>query len=260
MPHPATPLFPHHGEAEEWRPVPGWEDLYAVSDWGRVRSFHAGAGSGKRGGLLKPWLTHGYKVVGLCRGGHSERWPVHQLVALAFLGPCPPGEQVRHGPNGKLDNRASELCYGTSAENNGPDKVRDGTINQGERHGIAKLTDAIVAECRVRHGAGETQLSLAREFGVDRAAMNHAIRGLTWTHVAEPPPVKRVRPVKAPGPGKGWRSGKTHCDNGHEFTPENTYIRPPTKAKPNPRRDCKICRRDRNNKSARKMRAQKLAA
>lgn len=31
---------------------------------------------------------------------------------------------------------------------------------------------------------------------------------------------------------------KTHCDNGHEFSPENTYIRP------DGYRTCKICHRD----------------
>ena len=33
---------------------------------------------------------------------------------------------------------------------------------------------------------------------------------------------------------------KTHCKNGHEFTPENTYIRPST----NGNRACRACRRE----------------
>lgn len=251
------------GEAERWLPVVGWEGLYEVSSLGRVRSLPRAPRPGRRGysgRILKPWLTvHDYKVVGLCRPGHQEHRPVHRLVAAAFIGPCPPGQEVRHGPGGKLDNRASQLCYGTSAQNHA-DRHRDGISNQGERHGFAKLTDAIVAECRRRHAAGETQLSLAREFGVNKSVMHHAIWGITWTHVTEPVPVKRGRVTKPLGPGKGWRSGQTHCSEGHEFTPANTYIRPPTTAKPNPRRDCKICRRERRNKSAAKMRAQKRAA
>lgn len=33
---------------------------------------------------------------------------------------------------------------------------------------------------------------------------------------------------------------KTHCKNGHEFTPENTYRAPNTHV----RRDCRVCRRE----------------
>jgi hypothetical protein len=228
-----------------------------------VRSLPRDSRPGRRGHegqILKPWLTvHGYEVVGLYRPGFNQRKAVHQLVAEAFIGPCPPGEEVRHGPNGKPDNRASQLCYGTRKQNHA-DKHRDGTSNQGERHGIAKLTDAIVAECRIRHAAGETQESLADEFGVNKATMHHAIRGMTWGHVSEPVPVKPEPAVKVPGPGKGWRINQTHCGEGHEYTPENTYIRPPTSARPNPRRDCKICRRQRRIDSAARVRARKLAA
>ena len=254
--------FPDDGEAERWLPVVGWERFYEVSSIGRVRSLPRLSVNGRRwygGKILKPWLTHGYEVVGLYRPGFHEHKQVHQLVAAAFIGPCPPGQQVRHGPNGKSDNRASHLCYGTSADNHA-DRLRDGTSNQGERHGLAKLTDVVVADCRIRHAAGETQSSLASEYGVSKAVMHHAIRGTRWAHVSESVPAKRVPAVKPPGPGKGWRAGQTHCSEGHEFTPENTYIRPPTKAKPNPRRDCKTCRGVRRNESAARVRARKQAA
>lgn len=48
--------------------------------------------------------------------------PVHQLVMLAFTGPCPAGQEVRH-LNGQDDNRWVSLCYGTHAENE-RDKLR----------------------------------------------------------------------------------------------------------------------------------------
>lgn len=40
--------------------------------------------------------------------------------------------------------------------------------------------------------------------------------------------------------GKNMHDGKTHCKNGHEFTDENTYIRPDTG-----HRQCRTCRRER---------------
>jgi hypothetical protein len=41
---------------------------------------------------------------------------------------------------------------------------------------------------------------------------------------------------------RGFYASKTHCKHGHEYTPENTY------RKPNGRRDCRICIRDRQRK------------
>jgi hypothetical protein len=43
---------------------------------------------------------------------------------------------------------------------------------------------------------------------------------------------------------RGRLASQTHCVNGHEYTPENTYIRPKTVAS----RDCRICRADRVRK------------
>lgn len=45
---------------------------------------------------------------------------------------------------------------------------------------------------------------------------------------------------------------KTHCDHGHKFTPENTYVRPSNTRT----RECRICRRE----SVRRAEAKKRAA
>lgn len=178
---------------ERWLPVADWEDLYEISNLGHVRGLFRmvtihdrrnGSYTRPRGGaVLKPWLsTHGYETVRLCRGRYHEHWTVHQLVAAAFIGPCPAGMEVRHGPNGPLDNRASQLRYGSHQENLGPDRARDGTTIRGEQHVGAKLTEAIVAECKRRYAAGERQTALASEFGVSRRAISKAISGENWHH------------------------------------------------------------------------------
>lgn len=40
----------------------------------------------------------------------------------------------------------------------------------------------------------------------------------------------------------------THCSRGHEYTPENTYWRPPSGSTPNGRR-CRICRSDQKRRA-----------
>jgi hypothetical protein len=122
---------------EEWRDIPGYEDMYQVSDLGRVRSLDrvVPQKNGPRkckGRILKPAVnTTGYYHVMLGRGG-SHRGSrnshlVHALVVLAFIGPRPEGHDVRHGELGKLNNSASNLSYGTRTENNN-DRWRDGTM------------------------------------------------------------------------------------------------------------------------------------
>jgi NUMOD4 motif len=169
---------------ETWLPVPGWEGLYEVSDLGRIRSLKRGTVSGVRGGrILSQHLRRRYLAVLLSRPGTRFTVNVHRLVLAAFAGPCPQGQQTRHGRGGALDNRLVNLSYGTPAENMA-DKVRDGTVGHigpsGERNGNAKLTAAIVDECRSCRAAGVTIAALARLHGVDQSTMSVALAGKTW--------------------------------------------------------------------------------
>jgi hypothetical protein len=184
--------------AERWLAVPGHEGLYEVSDCGRVRSLDRTVESANRWGDLqrsirgrvlrqRPSGSHGYLAVALWKDGRRKFHYVHRLVGEAFLGPLPPGKQTRHGPRGKLDNWLTNLCYGTPEEDH-QDKLRDGTFRHGHvtgsAHHSAKLTAEIAAECRRRNAAGETQVVLAREFGVTQGTISLVIRGQTWRHAS----------------------------------------------------------------------------
>jgi hypothetical protein len=171
-------------------PIPGYEGFYEASDLGRVRSLPhrvktAVTPSGWRispGRVLRATQLPGNRhLVTLTREGRRRSWFVHQLVALAFIGPYPPGMQVRHGTAGRGDDRLANLCYGTPAENVA-DQVRDGTraIIAGELHHHSKLTLQIIAECRVLHEAGESYSALGRRFGVSRTTISAALRGINW--------------------------------------------------------------------------------
>ena len=49
----------------------------------------------------------------------------HRLVMFAFVGPCPPGQEVRHLDGDKLNPSLDNLVYGTRSENM-RDMVRHG--------------------------------------------------------------------------------------------------------------------------------------
>ena len=118
---------------ECWLPYPGFEGFYEVSDLGRIYSYprHTTRG-GLRGARISVW---GYHVITLSVNGiHYER-RVARMVLETFTGPCPPGQEACHGPGRPLDDRWPNLSWGTREKNQGPDRVRDGTSNQGERCG-----------------------------------------------------------------------------------------------------------------------------
>lgn len=57
-------------------------------------------------------------------------------------------------------------------------------VSRGEGHPLAKLSASIVREVRARYLAGESQVALAAELGLTRSALQSAISGRTWKHVA----------------------------------------------------------------------------
>jgi hypothetical protein len=175
-------------EAERWLPVVGWEGFYEVSDLARVRSLPRRTRSGMRGGriLKQNPRRAGYMQVGLSREGEAANYDVHVLVAAAFLGPRPEGEEVCHKNPGKLDNRASALEWGTRAKNVGPDRLRDGQDNRGERSGVAKLTWESVADIRRRVAGGESQRSVARLYGISFQNVSMIVTGKTWIDAEGP--------------------------------------------------------------------------
>jgi hypothetical protein len=175
---------------ERWLPVIRYEGLYEVSDLGRVRSLDRLVGGSRgpasqisRGRILKPCLgRRGYLHVSLSRDGNVEHCDIHLLVLEAFVGPPKPGQEGRHGPNGKLNNRLTELCWGTRPENCA-DKLRDGTDNQGMKHANAKLTDIKVREIRTRAAQGEVYRLIAADYNVSVSNISLVVRREAWTHV-----------------------------------------------------------------------------
>lgn len=175
----------------EYRDVPGFPG-YCVGDDGTVWSCWS---RGCKPRLLDEWhrskpTIHksGYPYVTLNR---EYRFYVHQLVLLAFVGPCPPGKEVRHENGRPADCRVSNLLYGTHAENM-QDAIRHGTSNASElgrkQRGVlnnkAKLNDELVRAVRRRLNAGEPGRHIAISLNVSESTVSLIKRGRIWTHVA----------------------------------------------------------------------------
>lgn len=111
---------------ENWKPIEGYENLYEVSDFGRVRRLEGKVKSGlknsgyqtNRGRTLKQNLKrNGYLTVDLSKGNEVRTSSVHRLVAKTFIPnpqnlPC-----VNHINANKRDNRAENLEWCTAKQN-----------------------------------------------------------------------------------------------------------------------------------------------
>ena len=104
---------------EIWRDVVGYKGIYQISNLGGIRSLDRISCIGRKlkGRTLKSGLaSNDYLCVSLSNVKVKTR-TIHQLVCESFIGPCPEGMEVCHGPNGKLDNSLANLRYGTRSEN-----------------------------------------------------------------------------------------------------------------------------------------------
>lgn len=138
---------------------------YEVSDLGRVRSWKTGSPQ-----ILRPAANRkGYLHLDIS-GSHCY---VHRLVAVAFLGPCPPDCEVMHGDHSPANNSVDNLRYGTASQNN------IASVLSGRRR--QKLD---VVTIRMIRASTDPHKTLASQLGVSSTLIRSVRARRAWAHVA----------------------------------------------------------------------------
>ena len=170
--------------AEQWLPVVGYEDTYAVSNLGRIMRT-ASADNSKAGRILHLYNKRGYLQVVLTQNNYQRWYGVHKLVAEAFICPRPPGKQVNHKDGDKLNNTPDNLEWVTCAENHAHRRQVLGMSNKGEHNGRALLTAEHVVEIRQLYDAGNHSWdNIAKLYGVNPATIGAIAKRRNWKHIA----------------------------------------------------------------------------
>ena len=134
---------------EIWRPVVGYEGLYEVSSYGRVRSLDRYVKSCyeayrlHKGKVLSPGKDKdGYLFVNLYCNGKVHKRFAHRLAAQAFISNPDNLPMVNHKDEDKTNNSVENLewcnakynnTYGTRQNN-----VRDTAIKNGNWSGLSR--------------------------------------------------------------------------------------------------------------------------
>jgi HNH endonuclease len=174
-------------EQVEWKQIERFEGYRFGSD-GRIQtrwgSARGGTHAAKHRTLTDNWFdvkAHvtrtGYRRVNILEGTKARRAQVHRLILEAFVGECPPGMECRHLDSNPLNNRLSNLAWGTPRENS-LDQVRNGS------HPTAKLTEDDVRSIRAEYVKRKNSAMLAKKHNLCISAIQRIVTRKTWKHVA----------------------------------------------------------------------------
>lgn len=92
--------------------IPGYQG-YKINTYGDIITKVSNT-------FLKPWIHKGFKQyfrIKLTANGIRKCFSIHELVALAFIGPRPKGMVVHHRDGNTFNNHVSNLEYCTHAQN-----------------------------------------------------------------------------------------------------------------------------------------------
>ena len=157
--------------AESWKPIPGFESCYEVSNmggiWALASDCKAHLWNSRNGGMY----------VKLYSGGVETMPQVHILVATSFVANPNPTRNtyVKHLNGNKKDNRAENLVWAHKSELISMLRGR-AVVDQSP----PKLTHDEVAEIRVGIDAGIPMRTLAREYNTGICNIRTIARGDSW--------------------------------------------------------------------------------
>lgn len=170
---------------DEWWPLAGYQGYYEINRKGQIRSLIKGR---RQGQILREQSGGGpYKRIRLAKDGVVSNHYIHRLVALTFLPNPEELSQVNHKDGNHTNNCVDNLEWSSPSDNQKHAyRVLKRTVTRGSKVGRSKLLEHEVAAIKRRIRQGETNASIACDFGVDGRTISEIKVGRTWTHIPWP--------------------------------------------------------------------------
>jgi len=173
---------------EKWKDITGFEELYEVSNYGKIRSLDKYVSTGikhqqkilRKGKVLSLATDrYGYKVVSLTKNHKKHSVTVHRIVAKQYVDNPNNYPVINHKNTIKNDNHYKNLEWCTVKHNN-THAAQNNLFPFGEKHHKTKLTTKEVRLIRVEYKNGISSYKLADKYKVSRPTINNIINGKTW--------------------------------------------------------------------------------
>lgn len=184
-------------EIEIWKAIEGYEGLYEVSNFGRVKSLNKYI-KNKYGSFSlrkEKFLSINYHKtknkkrvnchVSLTKDYITKTYLVARLVGFAFVDNTENKPEINHKDGNTLNNYVNNLEWTTSSENQlhafriGLQKSR-----KGEDNNFSKLTKKEVIEIKNKYIPRlYTQDRLAKEYNVKRNTISYIVNNINWKDV-----------------------------------------------------------------------------
>lgn len=176
---------------EQWLPVDGFNGIYEVSSFGRLKSCARPKKTKGNGIAYLPERIRipnvkreGYAFFSLYRESRYKLMYLHRIVAIAFIENPLNLPQVNHIDGDKLNNCASNLEWVSASDNCRHAIANDLYVQaKGESAGNAALTEADVLEIRRMASCGVMHKDIAEIYPVGRKAITKIVNRQRWKHI-----------------------------------------------------------------------------
>jgi hypothetical protein len=165
---------------EKWKLINGTNEMYKVSDDGRVFSLFSNK-------IRKQRFHKNYLTVEIRINGKNKRMAVHRLVALHFI-PNPLNKPETNHLNGiKTDNRVSNLEWCTGEENR-IHAMNMGLIPKGIQCIRSVFTNEDIDNIRTLAFYGILKTDIAKTFKTNSSNIYNIVSNNIWRHLL---PIKK---------------------------------------------------------------------